>query len=212
MTDTVLLWVLVAVLLVAVLAVAAALRLRNRNDLAARPGPAAEPAVDDHATAPPAPVDEAASLPEPEALVEMHQPAGAPHPDPAIPLQRSAGTDVPASAPTPPSGMVAVLPGAPAGQAATDPAMAGLEPRTPARSVAAMAADVLADSLRREGPFAGSVLPNGDGTTASDPAYRIKASTATRRYYRPESPHYPHAPAQLWFRTAADAERAGFIG
>jgi hypothetical protein len=170
MTDTVLVWVLVAVVLVAALAVAGILRLRNRGELPALAGPA--------------PVVEAAL--------------------PTIPVQRSAGIEVPA----PPAVAVETAPA----EAPADPALAALDTRTPIRGMAALAADVLMDALRREGPFAGSVLPGGDGSTASDPAYRIKASTATRRFYRPESPHYQRTRAELWFRTVADAERAGFSG
>lgn len=172
MTNTVLLWLLVAVLLAAMLAVAAVLRARNSRD-----------------------------VPEP-AAVPVDQPA-------AVPLFDAADGVAPGD-PTPPSGMVAPTPGDPAATGAANPAMAALDPRTPIRGVGALAADVLVDTLRRPGPFTGSVLPSGDGSSASDPAYRIKASTATRRFYAPESPQYPHVRAELWFRTATDAERAGF--
>jgi hypothetical protein len=59
------------------------------------------------------------------------------------------------------------------------------------------------------GPYQGSVLPASDGSFPAD-EFPVKATTHARRYYQPGSPSYLHANADLWFRSAADAEAAGF--
>ncbi|GAA4299071.1 hypothetical protein GCM10023148_57650 [Actinokineospora soli] len=56
------------------------------------------------------------------------------------------------------------------------------------------------------GPHPGSALPLPDGGAPSD-EYTVKG--IADRFHTTESPHYPRVRAQLWFRNAADAERAG---
>lgn len=56
------------------------------------------------------------------------------------------------------------------------------------------------------GPHPGSALPLPDGGAPAD-EYTVKG--IADRFHTTESPHYPRVRAQLWFRNAADAERAG---
>jgi hypothetical protein len=60
------------------------------------------------------------------------------------------------------------------------------------------------------GPFGpGSAMPLAGGGSPS-PEFTIKASVAALRYCTPESPQFGRTVAEVWFRTAADAERVGF--
>ncbi|MFI7677707.1 hypothetical protein [Actinophytocola sp. NPDC049390] len=60
------------------------------------------------------------------------------------------------------------------------------------------------------GPFGpGSAMPLPGGASPS-PEFTIKASVAALRYCTPESPQFGRTVAEVWFRTAADAERVGF--
>jgi hypothetical protein len=38
----------------------------------------------------------------------------------------------------------------------------------------------------------------------------VKANLAVKRYYTDQSAYFARTEAQVWFRTAEDAERAGF--
>lgn len=60
------------------------------------------------------------------------------------------------------------------------------------------------------GPFGpGSAMPLPGGASPS-PEFTIKASVAALRYCTPESAQFGRTVAEVWFRTAADAERVGF--
>jgi hypothetical protein len=60
------------------------------------------------------------------------------------------------------------------------------------------------------GPFGpGSAMPLPGGASPS-PEFTIKASVAALRYCTPESPQFGRTVAEVWFRSAADAERVGF--
>jgi hypothetical protein len=50
-------------------------------------------------------------------------------------------------------------------------------------------------------------LPGG---ASPSPEFTIKASVAALRYCTPESPQFGRTVAEVWFRSAADAERVGF--
>jgi hypothetical protein len=70
---------------------------------------------------------------------------------------------------------------------------------------------VAASMAPEDGPHPGSVLPAADGAAPSA-EYTIKANSGSKRFYPPESPYYVRTRADLWFRSAADAEQAGFRG
>jgi hypothetical protein len=60
------------------------------------------------------------------------------------------------------------------------------------------------------GPFGpGSAMPLPGGASPS-PEFTVKASVTALRYCTPESPQFGRTIAEVWFRTAADAERVGF--
>ncbi len=59
-------------------------------------------------------------------------------------------------------------------------------------------------------PFGpGSVLPKSDGL-APAPEFQVKATLTGRRYFTSESANFRETRADVWFRTTADAEKAGF--
>jgi hypothetical protein len=60
------------------------------------------------------------------------------------------------------------------------------------------------------GPFGpGSAMPRPGGGRPSD-AFEVKASVTALRYCTDESEQFPKMVAEVWFRTAEDAERVGF--
>ncbi|AUI63186.1 hypothetical protein [Amycolatopsis sp. BJA-103] len=83
-------------------------------------------------------------------------------------------------------------------------AMPAPEP-PPAREAAAPVAESVPP-----GPFGpGSAMPRpGGGRPADD--FAVKASVTALRYCTEDSPQFPKMVAEVWFRTATDAERVGF--
>lgn len=60
------------------------------------------------------------------------------------------------------------------------------------------------------GPFGpGSAMPLPGGASPS-PEFTVKASVTALRYCTPESPQFGKTVAEVWFRSASDAERVGF--
>ncbi|HEV2782025.1 MAG TPA: hypothetical protein VGX25_21760 [Actinophytocola sp.] len=60
------------------------------------------------------------------------------------------------------------------------------------------------------GPFGpGSAMPLPGGASPS-PEFTVKASVTALRYCTPDSPQFGRTVAEVWFRSAADAERVGF--
>ncbi|APU12615.1 MULTISPECIES: hypothetical protein [Actinoalloteichus] len=57
------------------------------------------------------------------------------------------------------------------------------------------------------GPGSAPAAPDGSAPTAD---YRVKANAKTRIYHTDQSPQFGTAKAQVWFRSEADAQRAGF--
>lgn len=55
----------------------------------------------------------------------------------------------------------------------------------------------------------GAVAADPDGS-APDPEYTIKASTGSLLFHSPASPYFRRTKAEIWFRSAADAQAAGF--
>ncbi|MFD2466933.1 LapA family protein [Amycolatopsis silviterrae] len=80
-------------------------------------------------------------------------------------------------------------------------AMAAPEP-PPARQTA--------DDAVPPGPFGpGSAMPRPGGGRPAD-GFTVKASVTALRYCGEDSPQFPKMVAEVWFRSAADAERVGF--
>jgi len=67
-----------------------------------------------------------------------------------------------------------------------------------------------ADDAVPPGPFGpGSAMPRPGGGAPSD-GFVVKASVTALRYCTDESAQFPKMVAEVWFRTAEDAERVGF--
>ena len=56
-------------------------------------------------------------------------------------------------------------------------------------------------------PGAAAALPDG---SAPGPEYTIKGNASSKLFHLPSSPYYRRTKAEAWFRTAEEAERAGF--
>ncbi|WP_116200976.1 hypothetical protein [Amycolatopsis circi] len=67
-----------------------------------------------------------------------------------------------------------------------------------------------ADDAVPPGPFGpGSAMPRPGGGRPAD-GFTVKASVTALRYCGEDSPQFPKMVAEVWFRSAADAERVGF--
>jgi hypothetical protein len=136
----------------------------------------------------PAPVSEPADEPAPSAQLEPAEP----EPE-LVPAAAQPVTTKPAA-------------GKPA---AGKPAAAGSATRARTVPAAAAVASVAAPALP-DAPFgSGSVRANADGSSP-DAEHVVKGKTATRVFYAPGSPYYTRTRADVWFRTADDAQAAGF--
>ncbi|GAB2748661.1 hypothetical protein GCM10027174_23790 [Salinifilum aidingensis] len=58
-------------------------------------------------------------------------------------------------------------------------------------------------------PFPGAVWAKPDGRSP-DKEHRIKGNVRSKRYHTMQSPYYERTKATVWFRSAAEAEQAGF--
>lgn len=89
------------------------------------------------------------------------------------------------------------------------------EPTTPAESrrsagVADPAGQASDDEPVPDGPYGpGSAAPLPDGSAPS-PEFTIKANATSKLFHPPSSPYFRRTKPAAWFRTAEDAERAGF--
>ena len=83
-----------------------------------------------------------------------------------------------------------------------DPVVATEEPKAdkPAKPAKTEAA---------EGEFANSAVALEDGSAPA--GYEIKAKTDSKKYHAPGGRWYDNTAADIWFKTAADAEAAGFV-
>ena len=67
-----------------------------------------------------------------------------------------------------------------------------------------------ADPAVPPGPFGpGSAMPLPGGASPAD-EFTVKASVTALRYCTADSPQFPRMVAEVWFRSAGDAERVGF--
>ncbi|MDN5779353.1 MAG: 50S ribosomal protein L17 [Humibacillus sp.] len=87
---------------------------------------------------------------------------------------------------------------------ATEPTEAA-EVTEPVESDAAASAD---DSDAKEVP-AGAVVANEDGTSP-DEAYTVKGNADSGKFHEPDGQWYDQTVAEFWFKSADDAETAGF--
>ncbi|MGE3326880.1 MAG: 50S ribosomal protein L22 [Acidimicrobiia bacterium] len=66
-----------------------------------------------------------------------------------------------------------------------------------------------ADESFEAGPFAGSALPL-EGGAAPTASFTVKGNADSMLYHTPDSRWYDQTVAEVWFRTAEEAEAAGF--
>ncbi|SFR29524.1 hypothetical protein SAMN04488564_119168 [Lentzea waywayandensis] len=90
------------------------------------------------------------------------------------------------------------------------PSTGGRPNGTPAGSPSSGARFQQPEGFNPRSPFGpGSVLPKSDGhAPAAD--FAVKATLTGRRYYAEGSANFVETRADVWFRTEADAEKAGF--
>jgi hypothetical protein len=157
------------------------------------PAAAPEEATPQEAPAPETPTRETPA--REQAPTAPSAPAAPPAPPaPAAPPAPPA----PAAPPAPPAPAAPPAPPAPA--ATATPALASAE-----RGVTAVAP--APGAIEPFGP--GSAAPRPDGSSPG-PEYTIKGNAQSKMFHPPTSPYYGRTRAEVWFRTAADAEAAGF--
>lgn len=68
-----------------------------------------------------------------------------------------------------------------------------------------------ADGIEQDGatPFPGAVHAKADGRSPNK-SYRVKGNSRSKLYHTMQSPYYERTKATVWFRSAAEAEEAGF--
>ncbi|WP_433162394.1 50S ribosomal protein L17, sunset domain variant [Kribbella sp. CA-247076] len=87
--------------------------------------------------------------------------------------------------------------------------------KAPAKKAAAPKAEEKADDTADDkaedvvaGKYEGSAAPNADGSAPA--GFDIKGNENSMKYHTAESPWYDQTEAEVWFKTEADAEAAGF--
>jgi large subunit ribosomal protein L17 len=80
---------------------------------------------------------------------------------------------------------------------------------TPVDTTAGDATDATGPTDVTEGEYgAGSAAPNEEGSAPA--GYDIKGNKDSMKYHEPDGQWYDQTVAEVWFKTAADAEKAGF--
>ena len=80
--------------------------------------------------------------------------------------------------------------------------------RTGADTAATFSA-FLARAAYEEGPYPGSAQPATDGAAPTE-EFLVKGDEDAKVYHTTASPQYVATTAEVWFRSEADARRAGF--
>ncbi|MGZ0150960.1 50S ribosomal protein L17, sunset domain variant [Kribbella sp. WER1] len=87
--------------------------------------------------------------------------------------------------------------------------------KAPAKKTEAPAADKAEDKVEETkvqdvvaGKYENSAAPNTDGSAPE--GYTVKGNEDSMKYHTTESPWYDKTVAEVWFKTAEDAEAAGF--
>lgn len=162
---------------------------------------------------------EAVAVPEPSAPAEPAEPAKPVAP--AEPAEPAAVVEPEDEAPADPA--INVLDSErEAAKLAESPAESPAEPvaepvadATPAAEPALVAEPVAeaapaAPTATEDGPFGpGSAKPLADGA-APGAEYTVKGKRSSKLFHTAESPYFGRTKADVWFKTPADAENAGF--
>ncbi len=87
--------------------------------------------------------------------------------------------------------------------------------KAPAKKAAVKADDVQDEAVQDEkvqdvvaGKYEGSAAPNADGSAPA--GFDIKGNENSMKFHTTESPSYDQTEAEVWFKSEADAEAAGF--
>ena len=68
-----------------------------------------------------------------------------------------------------------------------------------------------AEAVVEAGSYPNSAKPLADGAAPSE-EYVVKGNAGSMLFHTADSPYYARTRAEVWFRTTADAEAAGFTG
>ena len=169
---------------------------------AAEPAPTTEPAEAAPETAAAAETPAAQETPAAEEPAAVEEPA-----DEAAPAVAE-----PALAKESPAAEPAVAErAAPAEEAPAEPVAAPEKAPAAKESVPATVAEAVdAPAAGEEGPFGpGSAKPLSDGSAPGE-EYTVKGKRSSKLFHTAESPYFGRTKADVWFKTAADAESAGF--
>jgi small subunit ribosomal protein S2 len=99
---------------------------------------------------------------------------------------------------------------APAAEAATEAPAAEAATEAPAADAVTEAPAEAATTDVAEGEFgAGSAAPLESGDAPA--GFEVKGNKTSKKFHAPSSPWYDRTNAEVWFRTAEDAEAAGFV-
>lgn len=154
---------------------------------AAAPPAAASPAEKVEKTETPEPAAEAEPTPEAEVVAEVAKPEPAAEVEPVV--EAEPVVEVPAEP-----------------EVVAEPAKAeAVEEPEPV-----VAAEPSAPAAADEGPFGpGSAKPLADGAAPAED-YTVKGKRSSKLFHTAESPYFGRTKADVWFKTPADAESAGF--
>ncbi len=101
-----------------------------------------------------------------------------------------------------------LLEAAPAAEGAAPVAEVPASPEPAAATTVAEAVD--APAAGEEGPFGpGSAKPLADGAAPGE-EFTVKGKRSSKLFHTAESPYFGRTKADVWFKTPADAENAGF--
>ncbi|MGH3516557.1 MAG: hypothetical protein ACRDQ7_03915 [Haloechinothrix sp.] len=145
-------------------------------------------------------IDAGGSLPKRQRGATNRIRGGFEPPRPIQPSVRPVARRTPQDLEAPSSGSLFEPAGSPAQPGAAEP---GAQQPPPARAPGAA-------GRFPPGPFGpGSAMPLPGGGRP-DPGFTVKASVTALRYCAEDSPQFPRMVAEVWFASAADAERVGF--
>ena len=160
----------------------------------------AEPAAPEATTADSPAAEEAIDEPVAEvAPVEpTEEPAAAEAVEPAVSAAAEEPADSPVATETPAEPVAAAEPAPTKRPELANPALSTLD------------VDSITAELKAEGPYGpGSGKPAADGAAPSED-FVVKAKESSKLFHTEKSPYFTRTKADVWFKSEADAESAGF--
>jgi len=146
----------------------------------------------------------------PPAAAKAETPAPAKEAEPAAEVAAEVAKPEPVAEPAPEQPAVEAEPVAePAAEVAAEVAKPEPVAEPAEEPVAAPAEEPVKDEAA-EGPFGpGSAKPLADGAAPTED-YTVKGKRSSKLFHTAESPYFGRTKADVWFKTPADAESAGF--